>query len=656
MELSLDFETYSDIDLLAVGTYRYAADPSTEALLLGWAIDYQPVQLWNIHAGESIPQELEAALWDETVDIWAYNAPFERLILWHVVGYPLPRERFKCTMAYAYSLGFTGSLNQVLDQFNMGVSKDAKGSRLIHRFAKPQPTNRKTRRWTIDNDPSGFAEFGEYCKQDVAVERALRRRCRELGDTIVWPHYWLDQSINDRGMPVDRELVVAAMQMSGEERDRIIDAMRHLTFLHNPNSTAQLSEWFKTHDVIMPNMQAATIVAEIAWAEDHPEEYSALLLDVLRLKQEVAKTSVSKWKVLDAMTTEEDPHIRGIYQFVGAGRTGRWAGRKFQPHNLPRPIISAPESAVDALLAGGLPLLSLLWEKPLDALSSALRASIKARPGTKLVVSDLSSIESRLAGYVCGCGAINAIFAKGLDVYTDLATDIFGVPYEDVTKHQRFLAKPAALGAQYMLGGKGLVAYAESFGVVLELDEAQRHIDTYRSKYEEVRTFWYSIEDAYKNVILHGHDFHLERIGVHVSRDDEFLKVRLPTARCLYYYRPTVEPRMMPWGEERDVITYMGRNQFTTQWDRINVHPGKLLENLIQAMARDVLMTGLLRCKRAGLDMIGHVHDEIILVARENEAEATLDTLNHCMADPLLWAPGLLLGAEGYIAERYRKG
>ena len=650
MELSLDFETYSDVDLKVVGTHRYAEHPSTEALMLGWAIDDHPVSLFDIHAGQSIPQPLEAALLAPEVDIWAFNAPFERLILRHCLGINVDPARVHCTMALAYSLGFMGKLDQVLDQFNMGVAKDPRGGRLIHRFCKPQPRRNKVRRWTHENDPAGYYEFCVYCIQDVLVERALRRRCQLVHNNLIeWDHYTLDQQINDYGLPVDRELVNAALAMAAEERGQLLDQMKTITALDNPNSNPQLSGWLGQCGVTMPDMQATTVAKEL---EEH--DPGTVIHRVLELKQDVSKTSVSKWKTLAVTTADDDPWIRGVFQFVGAGRTGRWAGRKFQPHNLPRPTITAPESAVAALLAGGLPLLSLLWDSPMAALSSSIRSAIKAPRGYFLVVADLSSIESRLAGWVCNCSGLNTIFAEGRDVYRDLAQDIFGVAYDQVTTEQRTLAKPAALGAQYMLGGKGLVNYAEDMGIELEETEAQMHIWTYRDKYPEVCEFWYALEAAYMRVIQTGQPECIPRLSIWVSRRDEFLEVRLPTGRSIYYYRPIIEPRRMPWGDMRDVITYMGKNQYTQQWERIHVHPGKLLENMIQAIARDVLMTGLLRCQARGLLIIGHVHDEILLLSPD-KTRATLGLLIDCMSDPMPWAPGLNLAATGYQAQRYRK-
>ena len=299
----------------------------------------------------------------------------------------------------------------------------------------------------------------------------------------------------------------------------------------------------------------------------------------------------------------------------------------------------------------------------LDQISTTVRGAITAPPGEMLVVSDLSSIESRLAGWVTGCHAINDIFQTGKDVYKDLAARLYNIPYSEVTKEQRTFAKPAALGAQYMLGGKGLVAYASQYGVEMDLKEAQEQIKIYRAAYPEIPQCWYWLKDSIFDV-LKGIKQKASHFGLVIAREKMFLTIQLPSGRKLYYHRPEIIWGEAPWLDENgetvqiEKFAYMGKDAFTVQWKQITAHAGGVFENIIQAIARDVLAVWLLRADKEGINVVGHVHDEIIALHNQFEVEQALALLNYLISStglPIPWAPGLLLGAEGYIAKRYRK-
>ena len=646
MRLHLDFETYSESNIKEVGTYRYCADPSTEALMLGWAIDDETPQVWDIAAGEDLPLRLAQALLH--CDVWAFNATFERLMLGRI-GVHLPVERFFCTMVLAYSLSFAGSLDQCLARFNIPHRKDQEGKRLIHRFSKPQPTRNKVRRWTAENSPEDWARFKYYCSMDVFVERALYHRCMLTGVKVHWAGYHLDQQINNRGVPVDMELVNRAIEACEIEKAHLSVQAREITGLDNPNSVAQLRPWVETHWKALPNMQKATI-AEALNELGETERYVEVK-QVLTLRQQMAKTSTSKWEAL--ARSQCDGKVKGAFQFVGAGRTGRWAGRIAQLHNWPRPAIKTSMVAVEALLTGGHPLVAHLYERPMDVYSSLLRSAIVPVPSEKLVVADLSSIESRLAGWVTGCKPIMDVFAEGRDVYIALAAAGLGKPEDQVTKEERTFYKPAALGAQYYLSGRGLVAYAADMGVEIDPVAAKHQIDVYRDTYSEVVEFWHKMNQVYLDVCQTGRTQTAYRMEV--SREDQFLTVTLPSRRKIWYYLPLAEMGKTPWGEPKMVFTYMGKHKITGQWVRLQSHGGLLLENIVQAIARDILLLGLMRAERIDLlTVLGHVHDEIIGMSPWPEEALVL--LNEALSTPPSWAPDLLLGSAGYIAARYKKG
>jgi DNA polymerase len=631
MRLHLDFETFSAVDI-GVGTFAYAAHPSTEALMLGYAADSNPVKVWDIACSPPMPSDLARQL-EAAEEIWAYNAQFERIILLTQLGIDIPLEKWRCCQALAYSLGFAGRLDDVLMRFNLTDRKDPEGRRLIRKFSMLQPKNRVQRRIRPMEDIIDWGSFIEYCKQDVEVERTLWRKCIRAGARVDWSQYRLDQEINQRGLPIDRVLVHQVLGAIHVEQARLMREMVGITQLENPNSVQQLGQWLADRGSPTPDLKAATVTRMIE------DEVDPMVVEVLQLRQQLSKSSNSKWQTL--ADSAVGGRLRGAFQFLGAGRTGRFAGRQFQPHNLPRPVVNGDQAA-DVLLGGGITMVDLIYDRPMDVYSSLLRSALTAPDGKLLVVSDLSSIESRLAGWVCRCKAINDIFAENRDVYKALAARLYEKDEADVTKEERFFAKPAALGAQYGLGWKGLRVYARDFGVDLDADTAQFQISMYRNIYPEVQSSWYQLGEAISEVLTDGGTAHACRCLW--SRRGQFLVCQLPSGRGIHYYLPLLEDR------------YMGKNQRTQQWERIFTHGGKVLENIIQAVAFDVLIEWLTRLDRAGVELVGHVHDEVIALAPLFDADQTLETINEQVTvAPMPWGQDLLLGASGYVAKRYRK-
>lgn len=649
--LNLDFETFSEVNIKQCGAQFYARHPSTEALMLGWSIDDEPVQVWDITADSRTPSKLLWHLMNPEVLIHAYNAQFERLILEHCMGIKLPPERFRCTMVRAYGLAFNGSLANVATQFDVGVNKDKRGAALINRFSKPQPKNQKVSRWTRENDPEGWAEFMEYCRQDVVTERALWKKCEPYYfPEIEWKRYALDQKINDRGVPVDQELVAAAIKMSATENESLKDQMRILALpaeLHNPNSGPQLMAWLADNGCLVKDLKAATVETVIKRDAEDPR-----VLAMMKLKQQLAKTSVSKFNAFDRVTGE-DGRARGMFQFGGASRTLRAAGRLVQLQNLARGgnVTSDPSTAAEVMISWGYDTSKALYGNIMGLLSDTVRSCIKAPPGKVLNVSDLHSIESVVLGWVSDCKMINDCFAQGRDTYKTLATTMFKVSYDEVTKKMRTFCKPPVLGGGYMLGWKGLIAYAEGMGVIMTKEEAELAISTLRESWPEVVAFWKWCKDAVFHTTRTGQEYPGPH-GLKTFAFGEFLCIRLPSGRNLYYHRPMIELRRAPWGEMIDQFTYMGTNRHKNgAWERISAHAGGITENIVQAIARDVLYEWMDRADAAGFDIFLHVHDEFGSI----EDGDRLEEMNALVDKPMPWADDLKVGAAGYVAERYKK-
>lgn len=650
MILSLDFETYSDVDITEVGAYHYAMHPSTEALMLGWAIDDGPVQILDFKGDvlDVAPAcaELRERLEDRHTYVSAFNAQFERLILKHVLGMDVPIERFICTQVRGFGLSFTGSLDDMLAQTGIQSRKDPRGKALINRFSRPQGKSRNVARWTAENDPEGYAEFMSYCQQDVEVERQLRKYFDNYEQLPSEQRlYCLDQKINDVGVPVDRKLIKTALTINTIEREHILEQMRELTGLENPNSNQQLQSWLAENGLKLPDMTKDTIKEALK---------EGVVCDVnrtaLRLKQQISKSSVSKWTAFNKC--QVNGRVHGMFQFGGASRTNRWAGRLVQLQNLPQGgnTTKDPSTLAEIILAGGHSAVKALYGKPLMALSDAVRAAITAPDGFCLNVSDLKSIESRVVGWIADCALMNKTFANGMDTYKVFASELYKTPYDEVTKQQRNFSKPPVLGCSYMLGAKGLIGYAEGMGVNMDDTQAQISVDTFRNMYPEIPELWEWCKQATFRTTRTGETVEGKH-GLKTFAHGEFLFLQLPSGRCIAYHKPAIELREAPWGDMIENFTFMGKDRFTMKWQRISAHPGFITENIIQGVARDILAVWMTRADEAGFTLCGHVHDELISL----ETCDRVDELNELIKQPIPWATGLLLDAEGYVAQRYRK-
>ena len=671
--LHIDFETYCDLDLKKVGLDLYTRHESFEPIWVAWALDDDEVTEHDLSDDPTLPDELLDLLEDESVEIWAFNAAFERIVLNRYYRLKIPIRRFRCSMALAYMHAFVGTLDEIGRQMGLGedVQKDEDGKRLMKIFSMPnkitknQPHRRRNKR----TDPVDWRKYGAYCGQDVVAERA---QCNELLKFPVpereWDMYALDQVINDTGIPIDKQYVVNAIRLADKRKKILTEEMRELTGLANPGSVQQLLPWLKDRGYPYDDLRKDTVKITLNRHEDEHDdvELSRSCVKALKLRRNQAKTSVRKYNAI-LQRLSPDGRIRHILQFGGASRTLRWAGRAMQPQNLPRTPKKLEEvemlEKVSALIReGSYDDLELFMSEPMDALAGLVRSSIRAGKDKKLVVCDLSSIESRVIAWLTGCKRLLKVFQDGKCAYRDFATELYKCIYEEVTKEQRSGAKPAVLGAGYRLGGgamiegkkTGLWGYAENMGIDLTKDESHKAVRVFRKAYSEIVDTWYAYEDAIAHTIRSGKR---TRVGpIRFRMESPYLTAELPSGRKLWYLHPRVRKAKIKYvdkdGEqkefEKDSISYMGKQQNGKKWVRIQSHGGKFIENFVQAIARDILREGLIAAADDGFNICLHVHDEIVAEHDEDDDYYTVERLRDLMAKEVEWCADMPLDAAGY--------
>ena len=694
--LSFDFETYCDLDLKQVGLDLYSAHPSCEVLMCAYRIDGGRLRHWDATTGARMPRDLRDALNDPTVQLWAFNAQFERTILNRVLNIVPEMSRWRCTMILSYFHSFVGGLDQVAAQCGLGADKQklATGKKLIKMFCGPQKITRNNsyRRFTSETHPVEWAMFIEYNEQDVVAEEAVKKRLDRKAYPIPdreWDFYALDQEINDLGLPIDRTFVERALAMAINRKEELLRQMRKLTGLVNPGSVPQLLPWLKKGGYPFDDLRkdsvkkvltanAGRISGELK--EKKGELFPTLTDDCvkgLKLRQQQARTTPTKYAaLLKAMGA--DNRMRFVFQFAGASRTARFAGRRFQPQNLTTMRLGGEDDThifvitqiTDAIRDDDIDALRIYKAEPMDALAGLVRSSVRAKRGKKLVICDLSSIESVVIGWVSGCERLLNVFREGRDAYKDFATELFNVSYEEVTSYMRKMAKPATLGAGYRLGGgeirdgkkTGLWGYGENMGIEMTRKEAHRGVATFRRVYKEIPQTWYAYEDAIKRVLKRGETV---KVGpVTWSYTKPYLVCTLPSGRNIYYLKPRIKKQPFRYidkdtGEEvvtmKDAISYMGKRQNGNGWVRVDSHGGKFIENVVQAIARDILREGLMIAHQRGFTIVGHVHDEIICEEAVNDNEHGVVQLREAMIRKIKWAKGMPLNAAGHEGKIYRK-
>jgi len=635
--LHVDVESFSAADLTKVGHYRYAQDPSTRMLLFGFAVDDDPIEVVDLYHGERLQTEILRMLLDPSVVKWAHNAAFERVMLQEVMGIPCPPEQWRCTATWARSLALPAGLGQVAALVGADVQKQDQGKSLVIKLCTPKFGG-------PERNQDLWPKFIEYNRADVGAERCVHTKLKNYPMTRAeWQLWELDQRINDRGMPIDMDFVRAAGRMADANAREVEDDVRRSTGMDNPNSGPQWLEWLSWIGVEAENMRRATVDAMRA-----DEGIPAEVRTVLDMRRELASSSLAKFDTL-MRTVGKGSRVRGTYTFYGAGRTGRWSGKQFQPQNLPRGVVKDEQldSARKLVAVGDVETIRMLWPEVSPVIASTIRTAIKPPAGRALAVADLASIETVMIAWAAGCETLLNVFRDGKDVYKAFGTRLFHVAYEAITKAQRTLSKPAVLGCGYGMGAAGLQAYAQSMGVTMTLDEARKHVAVYRETYPEIVKFWWEVEQAAFEAVKNKET---NRVGPFTFRcRGSFLFIDLPSGRSLAYYQPRVGEGK--YGEE---MTYLSGSEYSKQL-RLSTYGPKFVENIVQAIARDVEAAGMIRADAAGLELVLHSHDELGAEVDADQAPAALATLIDCMTRPIKWCPDAPIRAAGWHGPYYRK-
>ena len=676
--LSLDYETYSEAPLSgasSVGVWNYTRDMTTQVLMAAYELDDRGVEHVDLTQDE-LPDEVRDALLDPDVEKWAFNAAFERLVTLNVLQIDTPYEGWRCTMALANLQSFSGTLLQIGEAIGIeaGKLKSKAGDDLIKLFCMPLKLTKKNSydRRTRRTNPEEWQQFCDYNVRDVIAENEIRAKLlRYYVPEDEWRLYEIDQRINDRGLPVNRRFVQSGHALSERRKGELISIMVGLTAVKNPNSTPQLLPWLREHGYPFADLQKNTVRKVL----DENAVTKQLDLDAVRalkLRQQASKTSVKKYPaILRRLAT--DDRLRHCFQFAGAARTARWAGRGPQPHNLTRTpkLLEADggdayalEEVARAIEDGNYDALTLLMGEPMNALSGSVRSSFQAEEDYEFVVADLSAIESAASAWLTGCKRLLGVFRDNRDPYLDFGTELYHKPYSEITKAERTICKPAVLGCTYQLGGgelrdgkrTGLWGYAENMGVNITNEEAKRQVALFRSVYHEIPAGWKAYERAIVQA-MNGKPVTVNGL-LHFELKGPYMTITLPSGRPMYYFKPrmverTFEGRDGPY--TRTVFSYMGMSQTSRQWGRVFSSGGKIMENVTQATSRDILKVGVGRAEGEGFEVVGTVHDEIIAHVRRGSNRLTLDLLIHSMKSPIPWAKGLPLGAAGYVSRIYRK-
>ena len=642
--LSIDLETFSSQLLAKTGVYRYAESPDFEILLFAYSVDGGPVQQIDLACGEKIPSEILCALEDDKVIKWAFNANFERICLSRFLGYPtggyLEPDSWKCSMVWAAYMGLPLSLEGAGAVLGLEKQKLAEGKDLIKYFCQPcAPTksNGLRTRNLPKHAPDKWLTFKKYNIRDVETEMSIQARLLKYPvPDSVWEEYHLDQEINDRGVGLDMELVRQAIQMDGRSRSELTQAMKELTSLDNPNSVQQMKQWLADNGVETDTLGKKAVAELLKTAPPQ-------LQKVLTLRQQLAKSSVKKYQAMETAVCA-DGRARGMFQFYGANRTGRWAGRIIQMQNLPQNHLDDLSEARGLVRAGGFDALEMLYEDVPDTLSQLIRTAFVPRENRKFIVADFSAIEARVIAWLAGEKWRQDVFAEGKDIYCASASQMFGVPVEKhgVNGHLRQKGKIAELA----LGYGGSVGALKAMGALemgLSEDELPSLVSAWRQANPKIVQFWWAVDRAVMDAVTRKTT--TKTHGIIFSARNGMLFITLPSGRSLAYVKPKI-------GENRfggDCITYEGIGG-TKKWERIDSYGPKFVENIVQATSRDILCYAMktLRC----CSIVMHIHDEVVI---EADRRMSLQAVCEQMGRTPPWAKGLRLRADGYETDFYKK-
>ena len=656
--LGIDIETYSSIDLTKSGAYAYSSAPDFKILLFAYAFDDEEVMIFEPESG--IPREVLEALTDPDVIKTAYNAEFEITCIGRAFGIELDPAQWRCTMIQAAELGLPQSLAQAAQVLGVPAQKDKRGKKCIDFFSKPckalkdAPLLSDNMRHKPEDDPALWETFKVYCKQDVEVERAIRKRLAAFPIAESEQRLWvLDKAIAARGCRIDAQLARNAVRFGERFTAEKTAELKRLTGLDNPNSVAQLKAWLKERTgYTFDALDKKAVGAVLKETADGINKVDALVREVLHLRSEVAKTSVKKYGAMLECTcpdggTNKFARARGFLRFYGAARTGRWAGALVQVQNLPQNHLDDLSEARELVKSGDYELFEMCYGSVQQVLSELIRTAFVPSPGCRFIVSDFSAIEARVVAYLAGEKWRLEVFGNGGDIYCASASKMFGVPVvkHGVNGHLRQKGKIAELA----LGYGGSVGALKSMGALemgLTEDELQPLVDSWRESNPRIVQFWYNVQSA----AMKAAEGEPQTLGkFKFFRKSGILFVRLPSGRCIAYVKPEIRENRFG----KPCLTYMGLDQQSKQWTRLETFGGKLTENLVQAVARDCLAESMIRLEQRGYRIVFHVHDEVIIDAPQGFGSA--DEVAAIMGEPIPWARGLPLKAEGYETPFYKK-
>ena len=642
--LSIDIETYSDVPLQKTGVYRYVESPSFEILLFSYSVDCAPVKVIDLACGEKIPDDIISALADDSVTKWAFNASFERICLSRFLGYStgkyLSPKSWKCSMVWAATMGLPLSLEGVGAVLGLEKQKLTEGKELIRYFCQPcSPTKsngQRTRNFP-HHAPDKWQLFKKYNIRDVETEMAIQARLAKYPvPDFVWEEYHIDQEINDRGVALDMELVNQAIQMDSRSRSELTTAMIEITQLENPNSVQQMKQWLSDN-----GLQTDTLGKKAV--SDLMKTAPPKLQNVLTLRQRLAKSSVKKYQSMETAVCS-DGRARGMFQFYGANRTGRWAGRIIQMQNLPQNHLDDLAQARGLVRVGDFEAVEMLYEDVPDTLSQLIRTAFVPKEGCKFIIADFSAIEARVIAWLAGEKWRQKVFADGGDIYCASASQMFGVPVEKhgINGHLRQKGKIAELA----LGYGGSVGALKAMGAIdmgIPEDELPELVSAWRQANPHIVKLWWDIDRAVKDAVIKKTT--TEAYGLNFICQSGMLFITLPSGRRLAYVKPKI-------GENKfggSSITYEGVGS-TKKWERLESYGPKFVENIVQATARDILCYAMKALRNFSIVM--HIHDELII---EADSDIPLEYICKQMSNTPHWAKALLLRADGYETNFYKK-
>lgn len=640
--LAIDIETYSDVSLPDCGVHRYAASEQFEILLFAYSLNDEPTQIIDLASGEKVPDEIMEYLMDDFVIKTAYNAAFERNCINRFFGLSLKPEGWRCTLVQASMLSLPLSLEGVGEALNLDKKKMSEGKDLIRYFCMPcRPTKAnggRTRNLPSDA-PEKWELFKTYCIRDVDVEKQIRNKLAKFPiPDREQKLYCMDQRINDRGIMVDQELIGHAVACDLLYKETVTKKAYEISGLENPNSVSQLKDWLNEKGIEVDSLAKAAV-------EELVENTQGDVAEMMKLRLAMSKTSVKKYEAMERSVCP-DGRVHGLLQFYGANRTGRWAGRLVQIHNLPQNHMEDLELARSLVKEGRYDLVELLYDSTPDVLSELIRTAFVARPGCGFIVSDFSAIEARVMGYLAGEGWVMEEFRGAGKIYEQTASKMFHIPIGEITKGSPYRArgKVASLACQYG-GAEGALISMGALNFVEE-EELKGLVQSWRTANPHIVNYWYEIDGAVKAAVK---ERKMTKVGmVTVYYQSGMLKIALPSGRVLSYVRPRMTVNR--FGSESVSYEGIGTNR---KWTRIESYGAKFCENIVQATARDVLAEAMLRLEKKGFDIVCHIHDEVVLEVPEGSS--SVEEVNEIMAVCPDWCEGLPLKAAGFESPFYKK-